>query len=109
MFLFVVCGLAAVVLIVGTVQWGRNRIWGLGSGDYPYYVDPGTLEEAERQKLASERTYERKEASPRVYKELMDTHPSGVTADSFPGDPRTQVATSTQVQHHHFFPVKPIH
>jgi hypothetical protein len=71
---FVVFGLVAVVLLVGTVRRARKQHWGSGSGDYPSYANPGTLEEAERAKLASEHTYERKETFPRVNKELTETH-----------------------------------
>ena len=74
MLLFVVFGLAAVVLVFGTVLWVRNPRRGLGSGDYPYYANPGTLEEAERAKLATERTSDRGEASLRVTTELTEAH-----------------------------------
>jgi hypothetical protein len=78
MLLFVVFGLAAVVLVFGTVLWVRNPRRGLGSGDYPYYANPGTLEEAERAKLATERTSarssDRGEASLRVNTELTEAH-----------------------------------
>ena len=71
---FVVVGLVGVVFLVGIVWWERNEHWGSGSGDYPYYANPGTLEEAERAKLASERTYERNETFPRVNRALTQTH-----------------------------------
>ena len=74
MLLFVVCGLVGVALTLGALRGGRNQHRGLGSGDYPYYANPGTLAEAERAMLASERTSERKEASLGVNTELMETH-----------------------------------
>jgi hypothetical protein len=74
MLSFVVFGLVAVALLVGTVRWARKENWGSGSGDYPYYANPGTLEEAERTKPASEHTYERNETFPRANRELTEAH-----------------------------------